>query len=462
MIMDRLTPQDLMNLWPDDLGWPMDLGALAILDGVGLRDAQGRFDLEPVRTAVEGRLSLVPRFRQVLLAPRPGLGRPLWVDAQAFDVGDHVGVLPLVAGADERELLAAVEQLRSRRLDRSRPLWEMWLLPGLSRGRVGMFIRLHHTVADGVAGVATLGALLDEEPDVPGSPARPWTPRPPPTSLDLLLDNIRHRVAAVRHLLGLLARPVATARQVRLAWPAARTGLFDRSAPRTSLNRPVGAHRRFVLVRARLDSMRQIAHAHGGTVNDVLLAAVAGGARQLLLSRGDRVEGVVLRAFVPMSLHREGPGQARGNQDAVMVAHLPIGEPDDLARLRMIAAQTGPLKRTIHSPALNAFPSGLVQRFFWRVAKHQRYVNLAITNVPGPSRPLYLAGAPVLELFPVAPISINMTLGIGALSYAGQFAITAIADRDACPDVDVFTDGLRSALQALAGSVHGGIAASRV
>jgi diacylglycerol O-acyltransferase / wax synthase len=460
MVMDRLTPQDLMNLWPDDLGWPMDLGALAILDGVGLRDAQARFDLEPVRTAVEGRLSVVPRFRQVLLTPRPGLGRPLWVDAQTFDVRDHVGVLPLVAGADERELLAAVEQLRSRRLDRSRPLWEMWLLPGLSGGRVGMFIRLHHTVADGVAGAATLGALLDEEPDAPGSPATPWTPRPPPTSLDLLLDNIRHRVAAVRHLVRLLARPVATAHQVRLAWPAARVGLFDRSAPRTSLNRPVGAHRRFMLVRARLDSMKDIAHAHGGTVNDVLLAAVAGGTRQLLARRGDRVEGVVLRAFVPVSLHREGPGRARGNEDAVMVARLPIGEPDDLQRLRMIAAQTGPLKRTIHSPALNAFPSGLVQRFFWRMAKHQRYVNLAITNVPGPSRPLYLAGARVLELFPVAPISINMTLGIGALSYAGQFAITAIADRDACPDVDVFTDGLRSALQTLTRSELGGVAAS--
>ena len=304
MVVDRLTPQDLMNLWPDDLGWPMDLGALAILDGVGLRDAQGRFDLGAVRKAVEGRLPLVPRFGQILLTPRPGLGRPLWVDAQTFDVRDHVGVLPLVAGADERELLAAVEQLRSRRLDRSRPLWEMWLLPGLSRGRVGMFIRLHHTVADGVAGAATLGALLDEEPDAPGSPATPWTPRPPPTSLDLLLDNICHRLAAVGHLVGLLARPVATARQVRLAWPAARTGLFDRSAPRTSLNRPVGAHRRLVLVRARLDSMKEIAHVHGGTVNDVLLAAVAGGTRQLLGGRGDRVDGVVLRAFVPMSLHR--------------------------------------------------------------------------------------------------------------------------------------------------------------
>lgn len=458
--MDRLTPQDLMNLWPDDLGWPMDLGALAILDGAALRDSQGKVDLEAVRKAVERRLPRVPRFRQVLLTPGRGLGRPLWVDARTFDVSTHVRVLPLAAGADEQTLLAAVEQVRARRLDRSRPLWELWLLPGLAGGRVGMFIRLHHTVADGAAGVATLRALLDDEPDAPGAPAEPWMPAPPPTSRALFLDNVHRRLTAVGHLAGQLARPVATARRVRLAWPAVRTGLVDRSAPRTSLNRPVGSHRRFVLVRADLASMKAVAHAHGGTVNDVLLAAVAGGARQLLLGRGDRVDGLVLRTFVPVSLHHLVPGRARGNQDAVMVARLPVGEPDDVRRLGSIAAQTGPLKRTIHAPALNAFPSGLVQRLFWRASRHQRFVNLSVTNVPGPPGPLYLTGARVLELFPVAPISLNMTVGIGALSYAGQFAITAVSDPDACPDVDVFTDGLAAALRRLMRSLPHRSAAS--
>jgi len=359
---------------------------------------------------------------------------------------------PASPAADEAELLLAVEQLRVRRFDRSRPLWEMWFLPGLSHQRVGLFIKMHHTVADGVTGVALLGALLDRQPHPPAEPVTPWTPAPIPSGQALLQDNIARRVRTARRVFGTLADPIDIRRRVRRAWPTARVGIADQDAPRTSLNRRIGPHRALTIIPSRLDLARQIAHAHHAKVNDVLLAAVAGGLRDLLGSRGEAVDGVVFRAFVPVSLHHEQLGQARGNQTTVMIAPLPIGEPDPVRRLELIATATAEQKQHSHSPALNAFPNGLVQRMAWRLAAHQHYMNVSVTNVPGPNRPLYLAGAELLEVFPVIPISINLTLGIGALSYTDQFNITAVADRDLCPDVTTFATGVQNTLDALATS----------
>ena len=209
--MERLSAMDLSMLWPDDLGWPQDIGALAILDGSGLLDSDGRFRIDAVRAAIDSRLHLVRRFRQVLYVPRRGLGWPLWVDAPAFELGDHVRVLPLPQPADEAQVLQAVERLRRRRLDRSRPLWEMWFLPGLTDGRVGMFMKVHHAVADGVAGVATLGAFLDAVPDAAASPAPPWTPVPAPSTRQLLEDNLRRRHDSLRRVFRTISHPVSTA-----------------------------------------------------------------------------------------------------------------------------------------------------------------------------------------------------------------------------------------------------------
>src|SRR6266508_6393888 len=163
--MDRLRAQDLMMLWPEELGWSQDIGALAILDGRRLVDADGRFLIEPVRDEIRRRLHLVPRFRQLLYRPGLGRGWPLWVDAPSVDIAEHVRVFALDAPADESQLLLACEELRRRRLDRSRPLWEMWFLPGLPDGRVGFYMKVHHAIADGVAGIAALGAFFDLVPD---------------------------------------------------------------------------------------------------------------------------------------------------------------------------------------------------------------------------------------------------------------------------------------------------------
>ncbi|MGY1619568.1 wax ester/triacylglycerol synthase family O-acyltransferase [Geodermatophilus sp. SYSU D00691] len=450
--MDRLTAQDRMGLWPDELGWPLDIGAVAVLDGTRLLDADDRLRLDAVREAITRRLPGVPRFRQVLHTPTWGLGGPLWVDAPAFALADHVNEIRLPAPGDEGQLLGAVEDLRARPFDRSRPLWQMWFLTGLPQRRVGVYIRVHHALADGVAGVATLRALLDAEPDPPLPPALEWTPAPPPTDGELLRDNLRRRGRTVRRALHAAAHPVATARRVRRAWPAATGSVLGERAPRTSLNRPIGAHRRLAVVRTGLDTARRIAHGHDGKVNDVLLAAVAGGLRELLLFRGEPVDGVVLKAFVPVSLHTEGTGAARGNQDAVMAVPLPVGEPDPVRRLQMIATDTRARKQRTRSPGLNALPSDVLQRAAWRLGTRQWTYNVSVTNVPGPPQQLFLAGAPLLELIPVVPITGNLTLGVGALSYIGQLSLIAVADRDACSDVGVFADGVRTALQDLATS----------
>ncbi|WP_406306596.1 wax ester/triacylglycerol synthase family O-acyltransferase [Streptomyces sp. NBC_00885] len=448
--MERLTAQDLMLLWPDELGWPEDIGALAILDGTRLLDPDGCFRIEAVRHVIQSRLPLVPRFRQLLYTPRRGLGWPLWVDDRSFDLAEHVRVLPLTAPADEAQLLVTVERLRRRWLERSRPLWEMWFLPGLSGGRVAMFIKMHHTIADGAAGVALLGAFLDLDADVPTTLAPPWTPASMPSSRDLIEDNLRLRVQAARSALSKLFQPVTTLQQMREAWPAVREGFIKERAPRTSFNLPIGPSRELAVIRSSLDVAKQIAHTYDAKLNDVLMSAIAGGLRDLLRGREELVEDLVLRAFVPVSLHNEEHGRARGNQDGMMFVPLPIGEPDPVRRLWLIAAESAERKKHVVRPPEGIIARNrLLQRATMRRFARQRWANVYVANIFGPPMQLYLAGAQLLEVFPVVPISANITLGIAALTYAGQFNITVVADAQACPDVEVFAEGVRKSLQAL-------------
>jgi diacylglycerol O-acyltransferase / wax synthase len=451
--IERLTAADLMLVWPEARGWPQDIGGLAILDGHRLLDADGRVLIDAARDHIGRRLHLVPRFRQLLCLPGIGLGWPLWVDAPSFDIADHVGVFPVESPGGDTEVLRACETLRRRPLPRSRPLWEMWFLPGLPDGRVGLFMKMHHAIADGVAGVATLGAFVDAEPEPPETTAPPWTPRPMPSSNDLLADNLRRRRHGVERALDALAHPVATLRRVQGALPALREMFAEGSAPRTSVNRPIGSDRRLAVIRSDLEVVRRIAHAHRAKINDVLLTAVARGYRALLRSRGEPVEDLVLRGFVPVSLHQEHAGEARGNVDAGMVVPLPIDEPDDARLLERIAAESAERKTKARPPAGDLFGSIVVQRAFLLYMPYQRVMNAYVADVPGPPVPLFFAGAAIRELFPLVPITANLTIGVGALSYADQFNITVVADRDLCADVDVFVDGVDHSLDVLAHSV---------
>jgi WS/DGAT/MGAT family acyltransferase len=452
--LERLTASDLFLLLWDDYGWSTDIGGLAILDGTRLLDPDGRVRIEAVRRQLEPRLHLVPRFRQLLYRPRRGLGWPLWVDAPSFDLSDHIRVQALATPGDEAQLLQACQELARRRLDTARPLWELWLLPGLPERRVGVFLRLHHAFADGTAALAAFATLLDLTADAPTPVAPGWTPTPIPTAGELLRDNLRRRRQELGRGWSGLAHPGRTLRLARRAVPAWREVLTEQRAPRTSLNHPVGTDRRLAIVRGRLDLTKQIAHIHHAKVNDVVLAAVAGGLRELLASRGEDVPGLVQRAMVTISEHQQQPGQERGNKPGWMMVPLPLGEPDPVRRLELIAAETAARKRKARPQAgsgIFRFVAG--QRVWYRLFPRQRSVNLVVTNVPGPPAPLYLAGARLLELFPMMPTMGNLTLVVAALSYTGQLNLTAVADRDRCPDVEVFAQGVRNALDDLAPSV---------
>src|SRR5512133_2955385 len=318
-LLDRVGASDLFLLLWDDYGWSSDIGGLAICDGAGLLDADGRVRIEAVRRRLEPRLHLVPRFRQLLYRPRLGLGWPLWVDAPSFDIANHIRVHAVAPPGDEAQLLAACQELARHRLDPARPLWELWLLPGLPERRVGAFLRLHHAVADGAAALAAFGALLDLSADAPTPVAPVWTPTPIPTARELLGDNLRRRGQELGHGWSTLTHPGRTLQQARRALPAWQEVLTEQPAPRTSLNRPVGADRRLAVIRGSLDVTRDIAHAHQAKINDVVLAAVAEGLRQLLTTRGEDIQGLVQRAMVTISRHQEQPGQAQGNKPGWMM-----------------------------------------------------------------------------------------------------------------------------------------------
>jgi diacylglycerol O-acyltransferase / wax synthase len=452
-LLDRVSASDLFLLLWDDYGWSSDIGGLAILDGTSLLDRDGRVRIEAVRAQLEPRLHLVPRFRQLLYRPRLGLGWPLWVDAPSFDLTDHIRVHPVAAPGGQAQLLAACQELAARRLDTARPLWELWLLPGLPQRQVGAYLRLHHAIADGTAALAAFGALLDQATAAPTPAAPPWSPAPRPAAGRLLADNLRRRRAELGRGWSGLAHPGRTVRRARRAWPAWREVLTEQPAPHTSLNHPVGSGRRLAVIRGRLDPTRQIAHAYYATVNDVVLAAVAGGLRELLASRGEDVHDLVQRAMVTISTHHEQPGQARGNKPGWMMIPLPLGEPNPVRRLELITAETAARKHKARPEAgsgIFRFAAG--QRMWYRHFPRQRSVNLVVTNVAGPPVPLYLAGARLLELFPMMPVMGNLTLVVGVLSYAGQLNLTTVADHDRCPDLEVFAQGVRTALDELARS----------
>lgn len=259
--MERLGGLELGVLLWDDFGWSGDIGALAILDGASLLDDDGELRIEAVRRRIEPRLHLVPRLRQCLYRPRRGLGWPVWVDSASFDLADHVRVVPLEAPGERAQLLRACQQLAPRRLHPTRPLWQMWLLPGLPQRRVGLFMKMHHTIADGVAGVATFGALLDPAADKTEPATPPWTPALAPTTGELLRDNLGRRGHELARMLSSVAHPAGTLRRSRATWPAWREFFTEQRAPRTSLNRPIGADRSFALIGTRLDVARQIAQA---------------------------------------------------------------------------------------------------------------------------------------------------------------------------------------------------------
>jgi diacylglycerol O-acyltransferase / wax synthase len=324
----------------------------------------------------------------------------------------------------------------------------MWFFTGLPQRRIALFVRMHHSIADGMAGVATMATFLDQSPTPALAAARPWAPQPAPAEDELRDDQRRRRQRRARHVAAKLTRPVSAVQHVRAAWPAMREILADKPLPATSLDHLVGGGRSFALIRSSLGPIKEIAHTQRATVNDVLLTIIAGGLRRLLSGRGEPVPGDVLRIYVPVSLHQEPRTQARGNLVGQMVVPLPVGVSDPVRRLQLIAGETA-RRKARSRPSLGTMPrGGIAGRMFLKLLNRQR-VNVASADIPGPEVPQYFAGARLLEVFPLVQLIGTVSLAVGGMSYAGQFNIMAVADLDAFPDLEVFAAGTRDDLAAL-------------
>lgn len=310
-------------------------------------------------------------------------------------------------------------------------------------------MRLHHVMADGIAGVAELSALLDPVANAAATPAQPWVAAPRPSDRDLLLENLQRRSARLRRASRAISHPAAILHRVRAGLPAFRELLAEQPGPDTSLNRVIGQDRTVALLRSSLETVNKVADEHDATVNDVLLALIAGGLRGLLRSRGEPVDAVTVPIYVPISLRRGDSAPDAGNLIGQMVVPLPVGIADPGPRLRQIAAETA-RRKAIGRPSLGTmFHSRLVRGAMLKLVVRQR-VNVVSADLPGPPTPLYFAGAQLIEVFPLVNLLGTESLGIGALSYAGQFNVLAVADAQTYPDLDVFVESAHDDLRALA------------
>ena len=403
----RLSVQDAGFLYLEHAGLPQHVAILAVTEGGPLHDPDGRLRLDAIRQELAGRLQLIPRLRQRVLSPEVGQGLPLWVDDPGFDLANHVRTVQVPAPGGQRELLGLCDELCLRLLDRARPLWELWLVTGLAHGRVGLVLKLHHSLADGLAAVQLVGILLGSTADAPSPTPPPWQPRPTPSGSSLLADNLAGRSATLAAALARLRHPGRLAAQARVLAGAAQMAAGGRRhRPSSVLRRPVGGRRRLAVARAQLAEVKAVAHAHGATVNDLLLAAVTGGLRALLVARGAPVDGLTLYASVPVALRARADAAGLGNQVGLMIVPLPVGEPDPVQQLRQVSQATIQRKRRPELLAsLRPVGSLAILRALNRYSRHQRIVDLFVTNVPGPKRPLYLLGARLLEAFPVVQIA---------------------------------------------------------
>jgi diacylglycerol O-acyltransferase / wax synthase len=376
------------------------------------------------------------------------------VDARSFDLDQHVRELPLEPPAGEAELVAAIESLRRQRLVASRPMWEMWFLTGLPDRRVGLFVKLHHTIADGIAAMTTLTTFLDPSPMAEVVPPRAWAPAPVPSTGELIEDGLGRSVRAMAARISMLARPGDTVRRMRAAWPAVREIVAEEPANETSLDRMVGPDRNLAFIHSDFRAVRRIGRTFDATVNDVLLAMTASGLRALIHSRSEPVDDTTVRIYVPVSLRHRLRGVQEGNRIAQMAVPLRLGEDDPVRRLTAIAAETASRKARMRT-SLGAllFGGPFVRRLMLWAVLRQR-VNATSASIPGPRSPLYLAGSRALDVFPVLPLVANEPLGVGAMSYAGRWNIGVTADREAFPDVDVLVAGMREELRALSDVAH--------
>ena len=436
MGVERLSPTDAMELACDVTGTSMQVAAVLVLDNAGW------LDVAAVREALRRRISAIPRLRQRLLDVPFGCGRPVWIDDLSFDIRHHVGSVRCVLPGDEQALMDVVAETVTKPLRPGRPLWSATLVTGLGDGQGALVLVFHHVLADGIGGLAVLGRLVDGPPvDVDAN-----FPRRPPRSRDLLVDRLLSTGRTVARLPAGLARLRAAAAEL-----GATNGP---NAPRCTLNRPIGTNRVLGVARADLDAVHAAARAEGGTINDVVLTAVAGAVRAVLANRGETVDQLVIS--MPVSARRQASTTKLGNQVGVIPVMVPtIGEP--IQRLAQVARITG--QRKTASPGSSAALLGPVFRalakagiFGWFINR-QRLINTFVSNLRGPGHRLTFCQTPVVDVIAVPMITGNITVAFAAFSYAGGLNVTVIADPVVCPDLSDIVEALQRELDVLTDAV---------
>ncbi|HET8977502.1 MAG TPA: wax ester/triacylglycerol synthase family O-acyltransferase [Solirubrobacteraceae bacterium] len=461
--LDRLTSIDASFLHQEGRASHMHIGGVLLFEGPAP-------DFEDYLDHVRSRLHLVPRYRQKLATPPLETGRPLWVDDPDFNLEYHVRHTALPAPGTEEQLFLLASRIASQQLDRSKPLWENWLVEGLADGRFALISKTHHALVDGISGVDLASVLLDlqREPRALEDDLEPWRPEPEPTPPDLVLAGVRGMVRTTAALMtrGLAAatRPATTFNLVKDAMEGLGELVWAElnPAPETPLNVTIGPHRRYAVVRQELADYKEVKNALGGTVNDVVLSVVSGALAQWLRSRGIRTEGLEMRALVPVSVRTSDQRGTLGNQLTVMRGPLPVYIDDPVARLRFIRTAMDGLKESKQAvgaatlAAVNSLAPPTILAQASRLNFSTRLFNLIVTNIPGPQMPLYVLGRELEDLFPVAFLPEDHALAIAIMSYNGGLDYGLLGDFDAMPDIEVVADGIESALAELLAAARGG------
>jgi len=453
--MQTMSPLDASFLHVEDAVTHMHIGSVGIFEGPPPGPGE-------VKAAIAGRLPLVPRYRQKVRFVPLALGRPAWVDDPHFNLDYHVRRTALPSPGGDEELQNLVGRVMSQQLDRAKPLWELWVAEGLDDGRWALISKSHHCMVDGVSATDLLSVILGTERDA--SPDKPdgWKAQPEPSSVDLVAHSLALRAASpyegVRTVLSAVRGPRRMTQQaVGVARGLANFRPLLIPTPASSLNGPIGPHRRWDWARARLAEVKQIRQAHGGTVNDVVLAAITSGFRELLISRGESVQGRVVRTLVPVSVRAEEERGTFNNKVSAMFAELPVELEDPRERLTALHEQMQELKQSGQAvaaerlTALGGFAPAMLLALAGRVGSRlpQSSINTVTTNVPGPQQPLYLAGRRMLEAFPFVPLGGSVRIGVAIFSYDGGINFGVTGDRDSAPDIGVLCQGIERGIAEL-------------
>ena len=458
---DRLSPLDVSFLYMETPTTAMHVGGVCVFE-----PPAGGFDYDQLVRLISQRIGLVPRYRQKVKWVPGKLANPVWIDDTDFDVTYHVRRSALPKPGNREQLKELVGRLQSRQLDRNRPLWEIYLVEGLEQGRVAIITKTHHAMVDGVSAIDIGTVILDVEPTPRDVPDDDWTARSEPGLLGLVIGAVGDMITRPTAVLDTARSAVGDARATagKVASVAggvlAQAKLMARQAPDSPLNVPIGEQRRFGMADTTLEDYKRVRKAHGGTVNDVVLATVSGALRTWLLTRGEKVTATtVVRAMVPVSVRADEQKGELGNRVSSYFVDLPVGEGSAVMRLHQVSfamrghKESGAAVGADALVQLTGFAPPTIHALGARTASvmTRRLFNLVVTNVPGPQFPLYAAGAKMLSMYPVVPLAKGQAVSIGLTSYNGGVFYGLNADRDAMPDIDVLAGCLEEALAELVG-----------